>query len=63
MHLIERTPCTYRHRGYEIEVVACGPFRWAVWRIGGDDCWHVRSLAEAREVIAEDIKDRREVGR
>jgi hypothetical protein len=55
MRQTERTPRTYRHRGYAIEALACGPYRWNVWRPGADlALCGVQSLAEARELIEAD---------
>jgi len=53
MHQTERTPRTYRHRGYVIEALPCGPHRWNIWRPRADlALCGVQSLAEAREVLA-----------
>lgn len=53
MHQTERTPRTYRHRGYVIEALSCGPHRWNIWRARADlALCGVQSLAEAREVLA-----------
>ena len=61
MNLTERTPRTYHHRRYVIEALACGPYRWNIWR--PDDALAlcgVQTLTEAREVIE---ADRQEVAR
>ena len=53
MHQTERTPRTYRHRGYVIEALPCGPHRWNIWRPRADlALCGVQSLSEAREVLA-----------
>ena len=58
MRQIERTPRTYRHRGYVVEALASGPCRWNVWRPGADlALCGVQSLAEARELIEADRQE------
>ena len=61
MTFAERIPRTYGHRGYVIEALACGPYRWNIWRPGDDlALCGVQTLADAREVIE---ADRLEVAR
>jgi len=56
MHLIERTPRAYAHRGYRVEALACGPYRYNVWRRSEDLAFcSVDSLRDAEAVIAEDL--------
>jgi hypothetical protein len=56
MHLIERAPRAYSHRGYRVEALACGPYRYNVWRSSEDFAFcSVDSLRDAEAVIAEDL--------
>ncbi len=56
MHLIDRTPRTYSHRGYRVEALACGPYRYNVWRRSEDLAFcSVASLRDAEAAIAEDL--------
>ena len=55
MNLAKRTPRTYRHRGYEIQALACGSYRWNLWRPGADlALCEVQTLADAWAVIEAD---------
>jgi len=56
MHLIERTPRAYSHRGYRVEALACGPYRYNVWRRSEYlALCSVDSMQDAAAVIAEDL--------
>ncbi len=55
MHLIERTPRVYSHRGYRVEALP-GPRGWNIWRPSEDLAFcSVDSLRDAEAVIAEDL--------
>jgi hypothetical protein len=61
MHLIERTPHTYSHRGYRVEALACRPHRYNVWRRREDlAICSVNTLQEAAAAIDEDLAELRE---
>ena len=55
MHLIERTPRTYRHRRYEMQALP-GPRGWTIWRPSDDMAFSsMDSLQDAAAFIAEDL--------
>ena len=55
MHLIERAPRTYLHRGYMVEALP-GPRGWNIWRRSEDLAFcSVDCLRDAEAVIAEDL--------
>jgi hypothetical protein len=60
MHLIERNPRTYLHRGYVVEALY-GPRGWNIWRPYEDlALCSADSLRDAKAVIADDLSE--EVG-
>lgn len=55
MHLTERNPRTYSHRGYMVQALP-GPYGWNIWRRSENLAFcTAESLRDAEAVIADDL--------